>query len=248
MLNNKKVIACDLDGTLTESKSALSKEMSKVLCQVLMKHYLAVISGGSYKQYQKQFLSYLVCSPEQLKNLYLFPTNGSTCYIFEEGYWKQIYNEPLSDTERKDIIFALKEAIKETRLNLNGAYGEIIEDRGSQVTFSGCGQDAPIELKKIWDPDRSKRQAIVDILQKKIPQFEIRANATSSIDITKKGIDKAYAIKKIKEILNINDEDIVFVGDALYPGGNDSAVKKTTVDFIQKGGPDETIEFLEQYT
>ena len=246
-MNAKKVIVSDLDGTLTESKSLISREMADVICRLLRKHFLAVVSGGSYKQFQKQFLSGLTCGTLELSNLSLFPTNGSTCYIYESGHWKQIYNEPLSDDERSLIIKSLDDAIKESGVDLTGAYGEIIEDRGSQVTFSGGGQDAPIEEKKKWDPEGIKRQAIVNILKKKISQFEIRINSTSSIDITKKGIDKAYAIGKIKELLHVEDDDIIFIGDALYKGGNDSAVKKTAVDFIQEDGPVQTMEFLEQY-
>ena len=247
MQNPKKVIACDMDGTLTESKALLSAEMAEVLCQLLNRYFVAVVSGGAYHQFQKQFLTQLKCAEDVLKKLFLFPVNGSTCYKYENSAWVQVYNEPLSEEERKEIISALNDAIKETGIDLSGAYGEIIEDRGSQVTFSGKGQDAPIALKKTWDPDRTKRQAIVDIIKKRIPQFEIRVNATSSIDINKNGIDKAYAIEKIKEILNVTDDDIVFIGDALYKGGNDSAVKKTGVDFIQEPGPDETMEFLRQY-
>ena len=247
MIQAKKVIACDMDGTLTESKALLSTEMAEVLCQLLNRYFVAVISGGAYHQFQKQFLSQLKCEPEALKNLFLFPVNGSTCYKYENGEWKQVYNEPLSEEERKEIISVLNDAIKESGIDLSHAYGEIIEDRGSQVTFSGRGQDAPISLKKTWDPDRTKRQAIVNIIKKRIPQFEIRVNATSSIDINKNGIDKAYAIGKIKEILHVTDDDIIFIGDALYAGGNDSAVKKTNVDFIQESGPEETMELLRHY-
>ena len=244
---SKKVIVCDLDGTLTESKSKLTPEMSEVLCGILSRHYLVVVSGGAYSQFQKQFLSQLHCGENQLKNLSLFPTNGTTCYVYQGGSWKQLYDNPLDIEERKEIISVLKEAIKESGLDLSGVYGEIIDDRGSQITFSGSGQEAPLAVKKAWDPDGLKRRLIVDIIKKKIPKFEIRINSMSSIDITRKGIDKAYAIKKIKELLNVTDEDIVFVGDALYKGGNDAPVKKTGVDYIQESGPDETLEFLRQY-
>ncbi len=244
---SKKVIVCDLDGTLTESKSALTSEMSEVLCQVLSRHYIVIVSGGAYHQFEKQFLSHLDCGEDQLKNLSLFPVNGSMCYVYENGSWKQLYAELLEESERKNIISALNDAIKETDLDLSGAYGEVIEDRGSQITFSGRGQNAPLEIKKMWDPEGVKRRAVVDILKHRIPQFEIRINSMSSIDITKNGIDKAYAIGKIKALLHVSDGDIIFVGDALYKGGNDSAVKETGVDFIQESGPDETMEFLRQY-
>ena len=49
-------------------------------------------------------------------------------------------------------------------------------------------------------------------------------------------------------MLGVKDEDIIYIGDALYKGGNDASVKKTDVDFIQKDEPKETMEFLQQYT
>lgn len=249
MLNNKKVIVCDLDGTLAPSKSPLKKEMAEVIMQLLSRHFLAVVSGGAFSQFEKQFLSQLSPDPELFKNLSLFPTMGSTCYTFDTEHktWKQMYDEPLSREERKKIISALNEAISHSPLNLSEPYGDIIEDRGSQVTFSGRGQEAPIDVKEAWDPDQSKRKALVEALQKIIPEFEIRMGGTTSIDITKKGLDKAYAIGKIKGLLHVTDDDIIFVGDALYKGGNDAPVKKTDVDYIQEGGPDETVEFLRQY-
>ncbi len=247
MHNNKKVIISDLDGTLAESKSLIPLEMANVICSLLAKHFFAVVSGGALSQFKKQFLSQLHCEDEQLQNLYLFPTNGSACYVYKNGDWQELYNEMLSLEDRSSIISALSEAIKETGLDLSNPYGEIIEDRGSQVTFSGRGQEAPPDVKKAWDPDGIKRKSIVDIIKNQIPQFEIRVNSGSSIDITKKGIDKAYAIGRIKEILNVADDDVIFVGDALYKGGNDFPVKKTDVDYIQESGPDQTIEFLKQY-
>ncbi len=249
MINNKKVIVCDLDGTLAKSKSTLTPEMSDVLCRLLSKHYIAVVSGGAYSQFQKQFLSSFNCDKEKFKNLSFFPTMGSTCYIYDytNDGWKQIYDEKFTDEEKKEIMDALTEAIAGSGLDLSNPYGEIIEDRGSQVTFSGRGQDAPIEVKVTWDRDQSKRRLLMDAIKAKIPQYEIGIGGTTSIDITRKGIDKAYAIGKIKELLKANDDDIIFVGDALYKGGNDSPVKKTKVDYIQEDGPDETIGFLEQY-
>lgn len=245
----KKVIVCDLDGTLAKSKSSLTKEMSDVICKVLKNHYFIVVSGGAYSQFEKQFLSTFTCPKELLTNLYLFPTMGSACYVYdlESDKWKEVYNEKFTEEEKNEIISALDSAIAESKLDLSSPYGEIIEDRGSQITFSGRGQDAPIEVKTRWDRDQEKRRALVEILKSKIPQYEISIGGTTSIDITRKGIDKAYAISKIENLLKVNKDDIVFVGDALFRGGNDEPVKKSGVDFIQEDGPDHTIEFLMQY-
>lgn len=249
MINHKKVIAFDLDGTLAESKSKLTVEMSEVLAKLLPKYYLAVISGGAYGQFQKQFLSSFSAPKEFFKNLYLFPTMGSTCYKYDEesSEWKMLYEERLSPDEIKKIMKAFDEAILESGFDLSGSYGEILEDRGTQVTFSGRGQEAPIDVKTAWDPDRLKRGLIVSLLKKKIPEFDVRIGGISSIDVTKLGIDKAYAIGKIRKLLNVTDDEIMFVGDALYKGGNDAPVKKTDVDFIQPDDPSDTLELLKQY-
>lgn len=249
MNNYKKAIVADLDGTLAKSKSSLTTEMADIICKLLSKYYFVVVSGGAYEQFEKQFLSSFNCPKELMKNLYLFPTMGSTCYTYDEttDKWNQMYNEHFTPDEKNQIITALDEAIKESSIDVSSPYGEIIEDRGSQITFSGRGQDAPIEIKVRWDHDQLKRNTIVNLLKNKIPQYEISIGGTTSIDITRKGVDKAYAIGKIKDMLKVEDKDIEFIGDALFKGGNDSPVKKTGVDYIQTDGPEQTLEILSSY-
>src|SRR3989344_1892436 len=113
MIPGKKVIVCDLDGTLTPSKSPLTPDMADVIGKLLSRHFLAVVSGGSYAQYQKQFLGRLSCSPEFLQNLFPFPTNGSACYTYDlaSASWKLQYIEAIPETDRKKIIAALEKAI-----------------------------------------------------------------------------------------------------------------------------------------
>ncbi len=248
-MNSKKVIVCDLDGTLAPSKASISPDMAEVLNHVLARQYVAVISGGAFPQFQKQLIAKLDNSPERLKNLILFPTMGGACYVYdaEKKGWKVLYEERLSDKEMNKIIKALGEAVSELKIDLSGNYGEIIEKRGSQVTFSGKGQEAPYSVKEKWDPDQSKRKKIIQILKKKIPEFDANLGGISSIDITQKGINKAFAIRKIKEILKVKEPDMIFVGDALYKGGNDESVKTTGIDFIQEDNPNQTLEFLSRY-
>ena len=243
---NNKVIVCDLDGTLAPSKSNLEKSMADIICKVLEKHRFAVISGGSYVQYKKQFLSGLPSGANILKNLYLFPTNGSSCFVYDENLndFKNLYEENLTENEKADIFSAFEKAILESEVDLSNPFGKIIEDRGGQVTFSGRGQEAPLVVKEEWDNDKSKRQKIVEILKKYIPDFEIRIGGATSIDITHKGITKAYAIRKIEKILNIPKEDIIFIGDAIFPGGNDYAAKEAGVECVLVSGPSETEKYL----
>jgi HAD superfamily hydrolase (TIGR01484 family) len=241
-----KIIVCDLDGTLAPSKAALERSMSEIIGRVLQKHKMAVISGGAYAQFQKQFLTHLAVSPDVLKNLFLFPTNGSSCYVFDEAKndWKNLYEENLTEDEKKEIFSAFEKAITESGVDVADSYGILIEDRGGQVTFSGRGQEAPLDVKKIWDPDQKERRKIVEILGREIPQFEIRIGGATSIDVTHKGIHKAYAIGKIEQLLRAEKGDIVFLGDALYVGGNDATARETGVECVAVSGPQETEKVL----
>lgn len=247
MSDFNKVIVCDLDGTLALSKADLSQEMSEVICRVLERNLFAVISGAGFGQFKSQFLSHIKCGPERKKSLFIFPTNGSSCYGYRSDIddWAVIYEEKLKEEDKEKIINSLNKAIEILDIDISNAFGDVIEDRGGQITFSGCGQKAPLEVKESWDKDNSKRKKIVNLIKDELSDFEVKIGGTTSIDITPKGIDKAYAISKIIEVLRCNKEDIVFFGDALFPGGNDESVKKTGILAVSVSGPEETrVEIL----
>jgi hypothetical protein len=119
-------------------------------------------------------------------------------------------------------------------------WGEQIEDRGSQITFSALGQHAPLEEKDKWDPDIGKRKKIKAVLDGLIPEFSVRIGGSTSIDITKPGIDKAYGIRKLRDLLSISLEEMIYIGDALYVGGNDYPAKEVGVDCIPVKDPEDT--------
>jgi len=235
----KKLIVFDLDGTLAESKSSLDCEMSELLHHLLSIVKVAVISGGDWPQFEKQLLFNLP-HDKTLANLSLLPTCGTKFYRYDAAAWKKIYSEDLTAEERDKILSALKKAISSPDFNTAKLWGEQIEDRGSQITFSALGQEAPLEEKDKWDPDISKRKKIKAVLDGLIPDFSVRIGGSTSIDITKPGIDKAYGIRKLRDLLGISLKDMIYIGDALYVGGNDYAAKETGVDCIPVKDPDET--------
>jgi len=241
----KELIIFDKDGTLTDSKSVIDDEMAALLVQLLAKKKVAIISGSIYQIFETQILNRLPVGTLHLTNLYLLPTSGTRLYVWQ-GNWQEKYAENLSESDKKLILEKLKMALTmakyefPTKTNGKQSYGEIIEDRGSQITFSALGQNAPLKPKEAWDPTREKRQLIVSYLQDKLPRFDVRIGGTTSIDITIKGVNKAYGIRKLEDFLKIPTERIVFIGDTIFPGGNDYPAKSTGVDCIQVSGPEET--------
>lgn len=234
----KKLIVFDLDGTLAESKSPLDAAMAKLLNTLLDIMKVAVISGGGWPQFEKQLLANL-SRDERLQNLSLLPTCGTKFYKYT-GIWEKIYSEDFTPDEKEQIISSLEKVMDETGFRNEKLWGEVIEDRGSQITFSALGQQAPIEEKIKWDPGFVKRRKMKTRLDALIPGFSVRLGGTTSIDVTKPGIDKAYGIRKLRDNLSINLNEMIFIGDAIFPGGNDYPAKEAGVVTIQVKNFEET--------
>ncbi|MEK7612764.1 MAG: HAD-IIB family hydrolase [Patescibacteria group bacterium] len=241
-----KLCAFDLDGTLAESKTRMTVQMGELLADLLKKMPVAVMSGAAFHQFENQFL---VSMPDDanLTNLYLFPTNAAACYVHRNGAWHPEYEHAFGPEEKKRILDALNESLREVKfVQPEKLYGEQIEDRGTQIAWSALGQQAPIEIKKVWDPDRKKRLPIREALLKRLPDVSIGVNAANTIDITRKGITKAYGITRLAELSGITIAEMIYVGDALDEGGNDSVVIETGVRTHAVFGPKETAEFIEK--
>lgn len=239
----KELIVFDLDNTLVKSKLAMDNEMADLLSSLLKDRKVSVISGGGFKQMKKELLD---CLPPNtnLSNLYLFPTDGAAHFSFKNNEWEPVYRNSLSEEDKNSIRSAFNEALTDIGFDIKPIAGELIEDRDSAMVFSALGQEAPLTLKEKWDPDGTMRNKIKKLLEDKLPKFEIHVAGTTSIDITAKGMNKAYGIRKMEEYLNVSINNMLFVGDSLFPGGNDMPVKETGIDVIAVSGPEETKDII----
>jgi hypothetical protein len=239
----KKLIVFDLDGTLAASKSSLDAEMASLLHDLLGVAKVAIISGGAWLQFEKQVLSNLP-QDDLLAKLSILPTCGTQFFQFT-GQWKKLYAEDFTADEKAKIVRSLSKAVETAGFAVEKTWGETIEDRGSQITYSSLGQQAPLEEKVKWDADFAKRKKIKTVLDTLIPEFSVRLGGATSIDVTKPGIDKAYGIRKLRDILGISTQEMIYVGDALFPGGNDYPAEQAGVISIPVKGPTETKRVIE---
>jgi phosphomannomutase len=227
----KKLVAFDLDGTLALSKQPLDDDMAERIADLLDVCLVDIISGGDWPQFEKQVVSRL---PERAKlaNLFIQPTTGTKLYRWS-GEWKPVYAELFSADERHQIETALDDAVKAEGLDEGQTWGDRIEDRGSQITFSGLGQEAPLIAKNNWDADRSKREALQKRLRQALSDLSINIGGSTSIDITRKGVDKQYGLTKLLPVAGVGKAEVLFVGDAIFPGGNDYPAKEMGLDTIK---------------
>lgn len=225
-----KLVAFDLDGTLAPSKSAVPLEIAEMLCKLLEKYEVCVISGGKFEQFQKQLMNNM--SDADIINLHLMPTCGTRYYVYYDG-WNLCYSMDLSEEDANKAIEAIELAVKTLPLNIKNIWGPQIENRGSQITFSALGQEAPVAEKERWDLKGILKDNLRSFIQAALPWLEVRAGGSTSIDITQKGIDKAYGMQRLMKILNLKIDEIVFFGDRLKEGGNDYAVKEMGIRSIE---------------
>lgn len=228
----------DIDNTLTESRSRISPSMAQALSALVDKMPVALISGGSFEDFDKQVVSAL--SHAKKENLYVLPTSGAEMRFWQGGSWHVAYSYPISAAKRRLILERIAKALGVAPTEL----GYYVYDRGSQITFSALGKDAGLEEKRDWDPDRSKRRTLVDVLKPQLPGVSMTIGGTTSIDFTEEGVDKAFGVGKLLAHLKIDPKEVVFVGDALVPGGNDEPVRRLGVDARLTKGPRETEEIV----
>ncbi|MCP3735219.1 HAD-IIB family hydrolase [Sphingomonas sp. RP10(2022)] len=239
----KQLIAFDLDGTLAESKQPLQDPMGEALADLLGVAHVAVISGGDWPQFQKQVASRLPARAD-LSKLWLMPTTGTKLYTYRDGAWNSVYAELFDDATKAKILKAFDESLEATGFKPEQTWGERIEDRGSQITFSALGQEAPVKEKEHWDPKFEKRKVIQADLKQRLPGLSINMGGATSIDITQEGVDKAYGLKKLRDESGIPLDSMMFIGDAIFPGGNDYPAKELGLDTVRVRDPEETISVV----
>lgn len=230
----------DLDDTLAESFKPPAPGIIDELRRILEIFPVAIITAAGFPRIEHQFLEKLIDSPF-IERLYIFPNSSAECFTFTDGEWRRQYNLNLTHDERDKISSAIMECLEETKmLGLDPIHEPKIVDREAQVAFAALGLGATAQEKETWDPDQKKRRAFKEALEKRIPEFEILIGGYTTIDITRKGVDKAHGVRWFSEHAEVPLSEILYVGDAFYPGGNDFVVVPTGVQTRPTSGPSET--------
>lgn len=241
-----KLVAFDLDGTLAESKRPVSVEMGALLAELLERMPVAIMSGASMAQFETQLLP-AIPETAHFERLYLFPTNAAKCLVYKNGAWNVVYDRSFDPFEKGRIMQALKESLEEVGLaeEPKEVWGERIEDRGAQISFSPLGQQAPVDAKRSWNAAHNDlRKKLRESLLRRLSDFSVAMGGLTTIDITRQGLTKAYGVRQLVGLTGISVSEILYVGDALEEGGNDAVVIETGVRTQQVFGLDETAALI----
>jgi len=242
---NYKIVAFDLDGTLAKSKLSIDATMAELLYKLSLEAKVVVISGGSLIQFKEQLIPFLKSS----KNVILLPANGTERYEYDDSNkkWKMTDRKDFSEDIKKQVTKVLDEIISSGKYDIPIVHsGDYVEDRGTEITFSALGQNADLREKSLWDPNQKKRLKIKKEIERQISNVTVGVAGTTSIDILSKGFDKARGLEILLDKFNLTKKDILFVGDAVFPGGNDYTPYKAGIKTIKTSSHIYTEEIIKK--
>ena len=231
----KKILAFDSDDTIVLSKMPATERMAGLLARVMQQYDVCIISGTGFDStiYPNTVRQIEQIPGVDLTRLHIMPTCGTRYYRYLDGAWQLQYQEDLTPEQKERIFEAIEISAKKLDMWEENPAGEIIEDRLSQITYSALGQQATPEAKYAWaEANVEKRRLLNEAVKALIPEFEVRTAGTTSLDITKPGVNKAYGMRKLMEATEATMDEILFFGDKLEEGGNDFPVKDMGIDCI----------------
>ena len=218
-----KVIAMDLDGTITNHKTPISPEHTKILENLSKKYKLIMVGAGQAKRIFNQ--------------LQKFPIDVIGNYGMQYGE----YDKQTNDLKIiRDLAVEIDKVSVEKRINeLREKFG-FAEYAGETVEFhpSGCvtfpilGTKAKQEDKLAFDPDRTKRRKIHDIVKATFSEYTVFVGGSSSFDMVPKPYDKKYALELYCKENGYKMEEICYIGDDYGLGGNDEPVYKSKAKYL----------------
>ena len=223
MYQNIKIIAMDLDGTLTQHKTPLSSKHREILTKLSKKYKLLMVGAG---QVMRIF--------NQLEH---FPIDIIGNYGMQYG----VYNSQTQsiDIVRDDAIHCNKNLITQTINEMRQKYG-FTQYSGETVEFhpSGCitfpilGTAANQEDKLAFDPTRTKRRKIYNDVSNAFSDYCVFVGGSSSFDMAPKPFNKYYALDLYCKEHNISHNEVVYIGDDYGLGGNDESVYKSDFHYL----------------
>jgi phosphomannomutase len=244
----KKLIAFDLDDTLAVTKQPITDRMAGLLGQLSENYKVCVITGGRYDQIKASVMERLNPSEVKLSQFFFLPLNGAVCFRYDtdsQNWQSMSFFDNLTPSESRHIMDTLERIAKQLGYWVNNPTGDIIENRGTQVTYSALGQLAEPEAKYAWDPTYEKRQHMHKLVSEALPEYEVRINGNTSIDVTQKGRNKGYGMRQFMDNQGLKPTDILFFGDQLQEAGNDYPIKMLGIETVAVTNWQETASHIE---
>lgn len=227
-----KHIFFDVDQTLTRSRSLIESDMKVALSALATAKDVITVSGATAEQTLKQI------TPDFLGKIYMLTQNGN--YAKSKGQ-SELWRNELSSAQKQEIanhIASIRNKYRDIFSETDEA--DLVQDRGCQISFSLLGHNANLEKKEKFDPKGDRRAEILTDIPFASKNLEVKIGGTTCFDYFERGKNKGHNVRRLINTLGWNIADALYIGDALYPGGNDETVIGVC-DTFQVKSPTDTL-------
>ncbi len=218
-----RLIAFDLDGTLTQHKSTLEPENRAVLDRLSKRYKLLMVGAGRCRRIFDQMEQYPIdiIGNYGMEGAVYDPDTKDIRMIFEDVL-------PCDRNEMESRITMLRNEFGFTEYT-----GGNVEFHASGcVTFPILGTEALLADKLVFDPDRAKRRPLLARVREVNPDYNVFVGGTSSFDMTPSDYDKYQALDRYCCEHGYAHDEVLFVGDDFGDGGNDASVYNSDIPFL----------------
>ncbi|OGG48740.1 hypothetical protein A3C18_00970 [Candidatus Kaiserbacteria bacterium RIFCSPHIGHO2_02_FULL_54_11b] len=231
----------DLDNTLTRSRTLMATPHQEIFKELCREKNVVVVTGGQLSQIQKQI-------PPSFNGEYFALSQSGNHAIGKNG--GVLWSESFSAEQKAAILELIRTIHDDVALSVKDE-DDLVEDRGSQISYSLIGHHEDIDKKEAFDPGAKKRLEILSRHKEAVEQLravgaDVRPGGTTTFDFTIAGKHKGFNIIRLIEREGWKKEDCVYVGDALFPGGNDETVIGVIPTHAVRD-PNETFDFVKKH-
>ncbi len=245
---DKRIFIFDVDNTIADSYGPVHKNNAKIICNLLKVGKIVIFATDrSRNLIEEKVLALLPCDKKYFSQIHLLPAGGAAMYSWKEKDWVEIFAERMDSAQENTIVKMYKKALTTVDKNLLDTEPSILNKNSLMLSCSALLPTASKQERLHWDPDQSKRKKIIQLIQNKLRGFDIGIGGSATINITMPQVNKAYGVEKLFKILDLSKRDSIFVGDAIYPGGNDYCMLETNIDTIPVENPDDTVNKLQMF-
>lgn len=234
-MSKLRVIAFDLDGTLTQHRSPLEPGAVELLDALSRRYRLIMVGAGKATRIFNQMGHYPIdiIGNYGMQYCRYDPDKGGLQVVFDEK----------APCDRESVAERIQQLRRQTGYLDYAGEGVEFHESGC-VTFPLLGTAADIRLKLAFDPDRKKRSAFYEDVKAAFPEYTVFIGGSSSFDFAPHPYNKYYALDRFCREENIGRDEIVYVGDDYGKGGNDEALWNTDFRFIPTDDYRRTPELL----
>lgn len=203
-----------MDGTLSRSRMPVLPSMAKLLKKLAKEHDVIVVSGSVSPALIERM------TPALKGHFYTLGQNGNSA-VGKKG--ERLWENKLNWEQRHEILSYVRKIV-DKRLHDFRDVHDLVEDKGGQITYSLIGVNEKIDIKEAFDPDFEKRKKVLSKHPFQSETIDVKIAGTTGFDFFHKGSNKGTNVKKLMKLLGWKKGDAVYVGDCLFPGGNDETV------------------------